>query len=88
MTGDIIGLRDENNPQAKPLLEQVMDQGRLLRPHPQLKTCREYFLSELKRLPMNYRSLSHPPVYPVRISCELAIIQSQVENQIRRQELL
>jgi nicotinate phosphoribosyltransferase len=88
MTGDIIGLRNENIPQAKPLLEQVMDQGRLLRPHPPLKTCREYFLSELKRLPMNYRSLSHPPVYPVRISPDLAIIQSQVENQIRRQELL
>ena len=88
MTGDIIGLRKENIPQAKPLLEQVMDQGRLLRPHPPLKTCREYFLSELKRLPMNYRSLSQPPVYPVRISPALAAIQGEVENQIRRQELL
>ncbi len=87
MTEDIIGWREESIPNARPLLERVMDQGRLLRPLPPLKTCREYFLSEFDRLPMRYKALREPPTYPVRISPKLTKLQNQVENQIRRQEL-
>ena len=87
MTEDIIGLRKESFPNASPLLEPVMAQGRLLKPLPPLKTCRDYFLSEFNRLPMNYKALRKPPSYPVRISPELSTLQNQVEKQIRRQEL-
>ena len=41
-------------PGADPLLELVMAQGRLLSPLPPATTCRDYFLSEFKRLPMSY----------------------------------
>jgi hypothetical protein len=41
-------------PGANPLLELVMAQGRLLSPLPPATTCRDYFLSEFERLPMNY----------------------------------
>ena len=64
-----------------------MDQGRLLRPHPPLKSSREYFLKELERLPQDYKSLNQPPEYPVRISPELAALQDNVEKRIRRTEL-
>ena len=87
LTEDIIGLREESIPHARPLLEPVMAQGRLLRPLPPVKTCREYFLSEFSRLPMNYKSLRQPPAYPVRLSPELTKLQNQVEKQLRRQEL-
>jgi nicotinate phosphoribosyltransferase len=87
MTGDIIGLREETIPNARPLLEPVLTRGRLLRPHPPVKTCREYFLMEFERLPMNYKSLHNPPAYPVRISPELTTLQHQVEKRLRRQEL-
>jgi len=87
MTGDIIGLRKETIPNARPMLEPVMTRGRLLRPHPPVKTCREYFLSEFERLPMNYKSLQDLPAYPVRISPELNTLQHQVEKRLRRQEL-
>jgi nicotinate phosphoribosyltransferase len=87
MAGDLIGLREEVVPQYKPLLAKVMDQGRLLRPHPPLKTVREYFLKELPRLPANYQNLHQPLPYPVRISPKLAALQSRVEERIRRTEL-
>jgi len=87
MAADVIGLRDESIPAARPLLEPVMARGRPLRPLPRLKACRDYFLSEFNRLPMNYKSLRQPPAYPVQISPELNRLQNQVEKQIRWQEL-
>ncbi len=87
MTEDVIGLRDESVPEARPMLAPVMAQGRLLRPLPPLNACREYFLSEFERLPMHYKALREPPAYPVRISPGLNNLQNQVEKQIRRQEL-
>jgi hypothetical protein len=41
-------------PSAGPLLELFMAQGRLLSPLPPVTSCRDYFLSEFKRLPMSY----------------------------------
>jgi nicotinate phosphoribosyltransferase len=87
MTGDSLGLREESVPRARPLLEPVVSRGHLTRPHPPLKTCRDHFLSELKRLPKNYQSLRQPPAYPVGISPALGALQAEVENQIRRREL-
>jgi len=87
MAGDRIGLREETIPQARPLLEPVMRRGRLARPHPSLSACRDYFLSELKRLPMNFQSLRQPAVYPVDLSPALAALQAEVEDQVRRREL-
>jgi nicotinate phosphoribosyltransferase len=87
MAGDTIGLRTEALPPARPLLEKVMSQGRLLRPHPPLPACREYLLNELERLPAAYKSLQQPPAYPVRLSPRLARLQEEVEKRLRRQEL-
>lgn len=84
---DLIGLREEAVDQGRPLLQPVMAQGRLLRPHPSLKDCRDLLLEELERLPAEYKSLRDPPAYPVRLSPALDRLQRQVESQIRRQEL-
>jgi nicotinate phosphoribosyltransferase len=87
MAGDCIGLREETIPQARPLLEPVVRQGRLARPHPTLPACREYFLSDLKRLPMKYQSLHQPAAYPVGLSPALAALQAELEDQVRRREV-
>jgi nicotinate phosphoribosyltransferase len=87
LNGDSIGLRDEVVLPARPLLEKVMDRGRLLRPHPPLQACREYFLNEFARLPRDYKRLSQPAAYPVRISPGLAALQNRVTEQLRHREL-
>ncbi len=87
MAGDSIGRREETIPDARPLLQPVMAQGRLLSPLPSLKASREYFLQEFAKLPMEYKSLENPPAYPVQITPALRQWQAEVEARVRRQEL-
>ncbi|MBM4288334.1 MAG: nicotinate phosphoribosyltransferase [Deltaproteobacteria bacterium] len=87
MREDVIGLREEGIPKARPLLEPVMVQGRPLLPLPSLSAGRKYFLSELARLPMQYKDLKAPPTYPVRLSPGLQHLQEQTERRVREQEL-
>lgn len=87
MAGDVIGRRDEAILGAKPLLQPVLTQGRLLQPLPPLSASREFFLGEFQTLPMKYKELRQPPAYPVEISPGLRALQQRVEADIRRQEL-
>lgn len=87
MVGDCIGRREEALPGMTPLLKQVMAHGQQLSPLPSLQASREYFLQEFAKLPMQYKSLEHPPAYPVQISPALSQLQTEVEARVRRQEL-
>ncbi len=87
MAGDIISLRDEAIPETVPLLQQVMAHGQVVQPLPTLAASREYFLKEFAKLPMNYKSLENPALYPVQISPGLAALQAEVEARVRCQEL-
>jgi len=87
MAGDSIGLRAEALPGTAPLLKPVMAKGKLLAPLPSLKASREFFLQEFAKLPMQYKSLANPPLYPVTISPALSRLQAEVEARVRRQEL-
>jgi nicotinate phosphoribosyltransferase len=72
---DIIGLRDEQIPQSKPLLEAVLKQGRILVPIADLKSCRQHFQAEFARLPDAFKALSDPARYSVEVSPNLQKIQ-------------
>lgn len=75
---DIIGLRDEKIPQSKPLLGQVMKQGRVVTPTVDLPSCRRHFQAEFARLPAAYKALHEPACYSVEVSPNLQKIQPEV----------
>jgi nicotinate phosphoribosyltransferase len=72
---DVIGTRDEKNDQGLPLLEKVMQSGRITRPLPSLAEIRQGFRSNFEILPERYKKLSQPAVYPVRLSPALEALQ-------------
>lgn len=77
---DILGLRGEAVGSADPLLEKVMEDGKILRPHPPLIRIREHFKKEFSTLPEKYRSLSHRNSYPVTLSERLRTLQDQINK--------
>lgn len=87
MARDVIALRDEPVPGGQPLLEKVMEHGRVSKPLPGLKESREYFASQFALLPPEYKAIEKPALYPVHLSPGLEHLQSQVEQEIREREL-
>lgn len=75
---DIIGLRNEKIEDSTPLLETVMTDGKVNRPHPSLRTIRERFAHHFSRLPEEYKSLDRVPPYPVKLSDRLAQLQERL----------
>jgi nicotinate phosphoribosyltransferase len=76
--GDVIGVRDEAPAPGKPLLETVMEGGRLLRPHPPLEEIRRRFQQNFADLPDPHKALKGPSPYPVEISRCLRALQERL----------
>jgi nicotinate phosphoribosyltransferase len=72
---DIIGLSDETLPDAVPLLEKVMENGRCLAAFPSLQTIRERFSRNFARLDDRYKVIHQRVNYPVKISPPLKTLQ-------------
>jgi len=72
---DVIGTADETVGDGRPLLEPVMEQGKLLRAHPSLEGIRNGFKKSFHALDEKYKALKEPLVYPVRISTRLKELQ-------------
>jgi nicotinate phosphoribosyltransferase len=72
---DFIGTRDETDDLGRPLLETVMQSGRITRPLPALEEIRKYFRSNFEKLPERYKNLSQPAAYPVLLSSALKALQ-------------
>ena len=68
---DLIARCDERYPEAQPLLECVMRQGRRLAPVPPLSEVRERARAQVSSLPTLCRQLHHAGSYPVRTSAKL-----------------
>ncbi len=79
---DIIGLRDEKIPQSKPLLGQVVKQGRVVTPTVDLHRCRRRFQAEFARLPAEYKALHEPARYSVEVSPNLLKIQPELMEEV------
>jgi nicotinate phosphoribosyltransferase len=75
---DIIGRRDEIIAEGKPLLEKVMENGYLLRPHPQLQMLQEKFKENFAALDDGYKSIQNHKAYPVKLSTRLENLQERV----------
>ncbi|MGD9382629.1 MAG: nicotinate phosphoribosyltransferase, partial [Desulfobacterales bacterium] len=74
---DIIGLRDDIIDQAKPLLNKVMENGEILRPHPPLQTIRDRFKKNFALLGDRYKSIFEHIAYPVKLSKSLQKLQER-----------
>jgi nicotinate phosphoribosyltransferase len=72
---DVIGTRDETAGRGRPLLESVMQEGRITRPLPVLEEIRGGFRSNFEKLPKRFKRLSQPDAYPVGLSPALAALQ-------------
>jgi nicotinate phosphoribosyltransferase len=75
---DILGLRDEIVAEGKPLLEKVMENGHLLRPHPQLQRLQERFKENFASLDDGYKSIQEYKIFPVKLSTRLKNLQERV----------
>jgi len=72
---DVIGIRDETIGGASPLLEPVIQDGKLLRRHPSLEEIRERFRKNLAALDEKYKALDSTHLYPVKLSAHLKAVQ-------------
>ncbi|MGW8187254.1 MAG: nicotinate phosphoribosyltransferase, partial [Desulfobacterales bacterium] len=72
---DTIGLRSDTMNDHLLLLEPVMKNGRLTRPHPSLDAIREQFKMNLYALPDSFKALNAAATYPVGISARLQRLQ-------------
>lgn len=78
---DIIGTRDEEMPETTPLLEIIIENGRLVMTPPELEEIRKYCTGSRSRLDPAYRTLEAEKTYPVLISPRLQAIQKKLESE-------
>jgi nicotinate phosphoribosyltransferase len=71
MLEDVIALREEQVAGAEPLLERVMQRGRVAVPLPSLEGTKSRCCAELARLPERYRRVIDPERYRVTFSTRL-----------------
>ncbi|MBW2019991.1 MAG: nicotinate phosphoribosyltransferase [Deltaproteobacteria bacterium] len=73
---DMIGTADETVEEARPLLEPMMENGKLLKTHPSLEEIRERFAKNFQALHEKYKALDGAPSYPVKLSARLKALQN------------
>ncbi|MEE9402191.1 MAG: nicotinate phosphoribosyltransferase, partial [Desulfobacteria bacterium] len=77
---DVIGTRDETVEDASPLLEHVMQDGRLLRNHPSLEEIRERFRTNFEALDDKFKVLQGDSSYTVTLSDRLKALQEKASS--------
>ena len=75
---DTIGLRSDTLDERLPLLEPVMKNGRLTRPHPPLKAIRAQFGRNFIFLADSFKTLNAATPYPISISPRLQRLQENL----------
>jgi nicotinate phosphoribosyltransferase len=81
---DIIALRDEQIPNAEPLLEKVMAQGKITVAARSLEKIRESFLEQFNHLSEASKTVHRPALYPVEVSPSLLQLRQETERQVYR----
>jgi nicotinate phosphoribosyltransferase len=77
---DVIGTRDETVEDASPLLEHVMQDGRLLRNHPSIEEIRERFRTNFQALDDKFKALQGNSSYTVTLSDRLKALQEKASS--------
>jgi nicotinate phosphoribosyltransferase len=80
LAGDLLGLREEENP-GEPLLTPVMAEGRRLGPRQGWRAAAERLREELGRLPEGARKLDQPQRVAVEVSPALAALQDRTRTE-------
>ena len=75
---DVIGVRDEAISDAVPLLEKVMENGKLLGPHPSLANLQNQFKRNFSLIDDKYKSIHDKVDYPVKLSKRLKDLQKSI----------
>jgi len=75
---DTIGLRSDAFDDRLPLLEPVMKNGRLTRPHPSLESIRKQFGRNFNALADSFKTLDAAAAYPIEISPRLQRLQENL----------
>ena len=82
LSGDIIGLEEEMGPMdAEPVLQEVMTSGERTGAAPTASELRNRFREEFELLPSRFKSLHHPPQFPVSISPRLQRMTAEVREE-------
>ena len=79
---DMISLRDEAMQEGEPLLQRVMDGGKVTQPHPSLGQIRGRFEEEFVSLEGSFKSIRDPHVYPVSLSPRLKRLFHNMEREL------
>jgi nicotinate phosphoribosyltransferase len=83
--GDVVALGDESPPDGEPLLQPVVQGGRLVRPLPGLGAIRAHCREQIAALPETLRSLDAIADYPVTISAALQAATKHLTDRIAAQ---
>jgi len=84
---DIIGVRDERLEGAEPLLQKVMDKGRIKTPSPALPEIQKIFHDEFSRLDGKFKKIKgESEVFPVELSPRLLALQEDLIEKIKKKE--
>jgi len=84
---DVLGLRAEKIAGAEPLLEKVMEGGKILGGYPSLKEIRERFVAEFDLLDEAFKTMRDPEIYPVEISPRLQQLKDKISRLVSETEL-
>lgn len=88
MEEDIIGLRDDQLQGGEPLLEKVMEDGKMIAHFPSLPQVQERFLEEFSKLDDKYKTIKGgEELFPVGLSPRLESLQEEVIQRVREEEL-
>lgn len=84
LSGDVVALRDEQIAGAKPLLEPVLQAGRMVGRLATLQDAKSLCHDELDRLPNTHKSIVDPARYPVSFSTALQELREATEKNLMR----
>jgi nicotinate phosphoribosyltransferase len=83
MTGDLLALREETPPEGSvSLLQVLVAEGELLRPHPSLADIRRHCAGQLAALPHELKRLNGHGEYPVAVSPGLRARQERALAEV------
>jgi nicotinate phosphoribosyltransferase len=81
---DIVGLRGEQLAGAQPLLEPVLQAGRVVGRLATLEDAKALCRDELDRLPAIYQAIVDPARYPVEFSARLQELREATEKELKQ----
>jgi nicotinate phosphoribosyltransferase len=82
LKNDFVTRRDENVPDAEPLLKKVIAQGKIFAPLPSLEQSRAAFIEEFSRLPEKLKSIRDPEHYSIEFSDGLKKLRDDVSRKV------